>query len=164
MGRRVNFSLARCRSPRRAIYLSRDPRKSLRYGEDLILCRVLPGLKQKSEDRGDYDRGLYDSLECESRNEFTIRSPDQGGNSIGGKNQKTLSKSIKFSFHKVNLFCKLDFYDHFCDVFKSVLNCAPDPSVLCHQIVQEVAHYEFRTGVDKSGRSSFKRKEARLPH
>ena len=74
---RMNFSLARCRSPRRAIYLSRDPVKSLSYGDDLILCRVLPGLKLKSVDRGDYDRGDYDSLECERRNEFTIRSPDQ---------------------------------------------------------------------------------------
>ena len=74
---RMNFSLARCRSPRRAIYLSSDPVKSLSYGDDLILCRVLPGLKLKSVDRGDYDRGNYDSLECERRNEFTIRSPDQ---------------------------------------------------------------------------------------
>ena len=74
---RMNFSLARCRSPRRAIYLSRDPIKSLSYGDDLILCRVLPGLKLKSVNRGDYDRGDYDSLECERRNEFTIRSPDQ---------------------------------------------------------------------------------------
>ena len=51
--------------------------RPLSYGEDLILCRVLPGLKLKSAAREDYDRGSYDSLECESRNEFTIRSPDQ---------------------------------------------------------------------------------------
>ena len=30
----------------RGIYFSKCPNTSLQYGEDLILCRVLPGLKQ----------------------------------------------------------------------------------------------------------------------
>ena len=30
----------------RGIYFSKCPNTSLQYGEDLILCRVLPGLKE----------------------------------------------------------------------------------------------------------------------
>ena len=32
----------------RGIYFSKCPNTSLQYGEDLILCRVLPGLKSDS--------------------------------------------------------------------------------------------------------------------
>jgi len=64
----------------RGIYFSKCPNTSLQYGKDLILCRVLPGLKHMTKwvekDRQTLQDG-YDSLEIDWQ-----RNNDPGSNAI----------------------------------------------------------------------------------